>query len=105
MERNKGANISTKKQSKLNIFIQAIGYLTVATVMVLSIIFWVSGNIANIAQTSLIGAFVAPVIGIVVFLAGLVSRWNHGTSKHMEIVGIATIFVWIIPTVIFFIMK
>lgn len=105
MEQDKDGNMPAKTKVSLNIFAQMIGYLLVVTVMVLSVTFWITGNIEYVAQTALIGVFVTPVIGITIFLVGLVSRWNHGTSKHIEVVGILSIFVWILPTIIFFIMK
>lgn len=105
MEHIKGVNISSKTKVSLNIFVQIMGYLLVTATMILSVTFWFTENIEYVAQTSLIGVFVTPIIGIIIFLFGLISRWNHGTNKHIEIIGIVSIFVWIFPTIIFFIMK
>lgn len=66
--------------------------------------FWIISDHEHVGQIFSIGALLSPVIGVVIFLCGLFSRWSYKTNKHNEIVGIATIFVWIYPMIAFFAM-
>lgn len=84
-----------------NIIARIAGYAVVIPVIALTIVFWSTGSVENVGSLALFSLFITPLVGVFVFLTGLVYRWSRGAGIHTETIGIIALFVWIFPTIVF----
>lgn len=92
---------------KLNIPLILVGIFATIIVVVLSIFNIVTDNLISMLELSLFSFIFSPIVGLVVFINSLLRRWFSPSSSNKlgEVVGIITVFSFMIPTILAFTLR